>query len=115
MTTEEFAQKQAAISDKELIELADHEICKLAKTGSITMSVPPEVTDTDMLFSELIKRFENTGSPMEYNIDFAGYFKCTVSVKDNKITIDAAINGWGDAIDLGEITITEFNQQEEKK
>ena len=61
MTTEEFETKQALMSDKELIKLANEEISKLCISGgrSIHMSVPPMVTDTDMLFCELIKRFKN--------------------------------------------------------
>jgi hypothetical protein len=60
MTTEEFAIKQAEMSNEELIKLADKQVSELAKTGgrSHKMSVPPQITDTDMIFCELIKRFE---------------------------------------------------------
>lgn len=57
---EQFAAKQAAMSDAELAELAQKEMRKLARTGgrSHTMCVPPMVTDTDMLYCELIRRFK---------------------------------------------------------
>lgn len=57
---EEFKEKQAAMSDKELVELVDRQISELAKTGgkSHRMCVPPMVTDTDMLFCELVRRFK---------------------------------------------------------
>lgn len=60
MTTEEFAIKQAEMSNEELIKLANKQVSELAKTGgrSHKMSVPPQITDTDMIFCELIKRFE---------------------------------------------------------
>lgn len=60
MTTEQFEEKQAAMSDKELIELAEKQIHKLAKTGgeSHKMCVPPIITDTDMLLCELVKRYK---------------------------------------------------------
>lgn len=56
---ERFEAKQAAMSDAELAELCEKEIHKLARTGgrSYRMCVPPMVTDTDMLYCELIKRF----------------------------------------------------------
>lgn len=60
MTTEEFAKQQEAMSNEELIKLADKQVSELAKTGgrSHKMSVPPQITDTDMIFCELLKRFE---------------------------------------------------------
>lgn len=60
MTTEQFKQKQAAMSNDELIELASKQISELAKTGgrSHMMCVPPMITDTDMIFGELINRFK---------------------------------------------------------
>jgi hypothetical protein len=59
MTIEEFEQKQAAISNEDLIELAEQQVSQLAESGgrSHRMSVPPKITDTDMIFSELIQRY----------------------------------------------------------
>lgn len=60
MTDKEFQMLQEEMTDLELIELAEKEVSKLAETGgkSITMTVPVEVTDTDMILSEVIKRFK---------------------------------------------------------
>lgn len=57
---EQFRLKQKEMSDKELVELARNEVSKLCKTGgrSLTMCVPPMVTDTDMILYEVIRRFE---------------------------------------------------------
>jgi hypothetical protein len=56
MTIKEFNRLQKGMSNAELIEIAQKQVSKLAKTGgeSFTMTVPPRVTDTDMIFSELI-------------------------------------------------------------
>jgi hypothetical protein len=60
MTTEQFAITQEEMTDSDLIQLADKQVSQLARTGgkSHTMTVPPRIDDTDMIFSELIKRFE---------------------------------------------------------
>jgi hypothetical protein len=65
---EEFRLKQQQMPDKELAELARNEISKLCKTGgkSLTMCVPPRVTDTDMLLCEVIRRFESLVNVDEY-------------------------------------------------
>lgn len=64
MKTEQFAQQQAEMSNKELIDLCHKQVSELARTGgrSHRMTVPPMVTDTDMLFCELLKRFESLTS-----------------------------------------------------
>jgi hypothetical protein len=58
--TEQFEKKQAEMTDKELHELVRIELSKLCQTGgrSITMCVPPMITDTDMLIGELLNRFK---------------------------------------------------------
>lgn len=60
MTTEEFKLMQSQMSDDTLIELTLDQVKDLARTGgrSHKMTVPPQITDTDMLFCELIKRFK---------------------------------------------------------
>ena len=60
ITKEQFKQKQAEMTDKELHDLVRTELSKLCITGgkSLTMCVPPMVTDTDMLISELLNRFK---------------------------------------------------------
>jgi hypothetical protein len=54
-----FKQRQAEMSDDELIKLCQSELIKLCKSGgkSLRMCIPPMITDTDMLFQELIDRF----------------------------------------------------------
>lgn len=60
MNEEEFKIRQSLMSDMELIDEARKQIRKLAQTGgrSHTMSVPPNIKDTDMLLSELVDRYE---------------------------------------------------------
>lgn len=57
---EEFALKQEKMSNLELSELVRKEISKLCQTGgkSLTLCVPPMVTDTDMLLCEMLRRFK---------------------------------------------------------
>jgi hypothetical protein len=64
MTHEQFQQKVQAIPDKELIEIASLAISKLCKTGakSFTMTVPPQLHDTDIILSEIVQRFEKTNN-----------------------------------------------------
>jgi len=60
MTQESFEAKQAAMTNKELIELVEKQISDLAGSGgrSHRMCVPPMITDTDMLLSEMVRRFK---------------------------------------------------------
>lgn len=61
MNEKEFEEKQASMSNEALIGFAKDQVSELAKTGgkSHKMCIPPSITDTDMLFSELIRRYEN--------------------------------------------------------
>ena len=60
MTHEEFKAQLEAIPNLELAEKAQSALSKLCSTGgqSFTMTIPPRLDDTDMILSELIKRFE---------------------------------------------------------
>jgi hypothetical protein len=60
MKEEKFEQKQAEMSNEELIRLANKEVLELARTGgnSHRMCIPPSIYDTDMILSEVIRRFE---------------------------------------------------------
>ena len=60
MTHEEFKKQLKDIPPLELAEMAQSALSKLCSTGgkSFTMTVPPRLDDTDMIFSELISRFE---------------------------------------------------------
>ena len=61
MTREEFEAQQQAIPDDKLVEMAQNALSKLCETGgrSLIMTVPPRVDDTDMIISELIRRFKD--------------------------------------------------------
>lgn len=55
-----FRDKQASMSDADLIKLCSEHVSSLCKdVSSFRMSIPPSVNDTDMALSELIRRFEN--------------------------------------------------------
>lgn len=91
--TELFEQKQAEMTDKELHALVSEELSKLCKTGgrSITMCVPPMVTDTDMLIGELLNRFKRitdedtrTREEIEFEEWKQGTMK-TVIIKESKM------------------------------
>lgn len=60
MTHEELQQHMHGMSDRKLLEDCHIELDKLCKTGakSFTMTVPARPTDTDLLFAELLRRFE---------------------------------------------------------
>lgn len=60
MTHEKFQEKVKSIPDLELAEMAHKALSELCSTGgrSFTMTVPPRVDDTDIILSEVIKRFE---------------------------------------------------------
>lgn len=60
MTHEEFQKQLEAIPNLELAEKAHSALSKLCSTGgrSFTMTVPPQIDDTDMVLSEVIRRFE---------------------------------------------------------
>lgn len=67
-TVEAFELKQSKMSDRELIDLCQKEVCELASTygKSHRMTIPPMITDTDMLLSELIKRFKMLSEAMRW-------------------------------------------------
>jgi len=60
MNTEDFAKQLEDITNADLVLLADQQLAKLIKTNgkSFLMSVPAQITDTDIIFMQLIKRFE---------------------------------------------------------
>lgn len=67
-TVEAFELKQSKMSDSELINLCQKEVGELASTygKSHRMTIPPMITDTDMLLSELIKRFKMLSEAMRW-------------------------------------------------
>lgn len=60
MTHEEFQSKVSGIPDEELISNCREALSNLCKTGgnSFRMTVPPQISDTDILFSQLIERYD---------------------------------------------------------
>lgn len=62
MTVGELNKRMSEITDTELVALCEKEVSKLCDTGgkSFTMSVPVSTLDSDMLFCELLKRFEKS-------------------------------------------------------
>lgn len=57
--TEVFEQKVAVMTNELIIELADRHISKMCETygKAFTMSIPPMIDDTDIVLTELVKRF----------------------------------------------------------
>lgn len=82
---EVFADKQKAMSNEALIGFATDEINDLAKSygKSHRMSIPPQITDTDMLLSELVRRFEyaSSQSPEPNMVDDPFYKEAVYLVK----------------------------------
>lgn len=60
MTEKRLKELQESMGDKELIEEVENQISELARTGgrSHKMCVPPMPTDTDMILSELVRRYK---------------------------------------------------------
>ena len=69
--TEEFNKKLSSITDSDLYDLVDKELSKMCKSGgrSFRMCVPAQITDTDILISELLRRFKKQQlfTNLEYN------------------------------------------------
>ncbi len=59
MTHEEFRAEIKAIPDLELHNKGQALLSRLCETGggSFVMSIPPQINDSDMILSEIIKRF----------------------------------------------------------
>lgn len=59
-TEKEFKERVNRITNAELIEMADNIVSKLCKTGgeSFKMTVPPMADDSDIVLSELIRRYK---------------------------------------------------------
>jgi len=53
------------------------------------------------------------GQAQTFEIDFAGQVKAKIEFKNGELTIIAAINGWGDALDPDQIIITKPNHENE--
>jgi hypothetical protein len=62
MTFEEFKKLQFEMTDEELVEKCTNLVSDLCRSGGskFTMRVPLDINDSDMLLSELIRRYKNT-------------------------------------------------------
>lgn len=62
MTHEEFKEGLHLMPAEELIKNCKEFISKACETGgkNFTMHVPPQVTDFDIMFSELVRRYESS-------------------------------------------------------
>jgi len=60
MDTKEFNEKLHSISNEELIEECQNQICKMAKDygKDFKMTIPPHTKDTDIILMELIRRYK---------------------------------------------------------
>jgi len=61
---EAFRQMQKEMTDAELVKKVSQQVSEMCKTGgkSFRMTVPVSVNDTDMLISELVRRFNELRS-----------------------------------------------------
>lgn len=66
MTQEQFERKQAEVPNEILIETIETKLSKLCASGgkSLSMSVPPQVSDIDMAIYELIRRYKQLTIPV---------------------------------------------------
>ncbi len=43
-----------------------------------------------------------------FQIDFGNHLRCKLKVENNQITVEGAINGWGDSVPLEQVVIVEL-------
>ena len=43
-----------------------------------------------------------------YEIDFDGHLKCKIRISDNKLEVEAAMDGWGNKIQKSDISVIEL-------
>ena len=54
----QFKKQIESIPDDELLKLAQEELSNLRENGwRLRMTIPPRVTDSDILFNEVFRRF----------------------------------------------------------
>lgn len=58
-THEDFKNEMQNVSNSQLVQMLQASLSKLCSSGgsSFKMSIPPMIDDTDMLISEILKRF----------------------------------------------------------
>jgi hypothetical protein len=42
-----------------------------------------------------------------YQIDFGNHLRCKIKVTNNRIEVEAAMNGWGNSVPLDEVVVVE--------
>lgn len=43
-----------------------------------------------------------------FQVDFGNHLRCKLKVENNQITVEGAINGWGDGVPLEQVVIVEL-------
>ena len=99
-STARFEKMQADMSDESLIKEVEAQIIQLAKTYSKShrMSIPPSITDTDMLLSELVRRYKLT--IMECSVlenQELHKVQCETCMDSGSLTIGGSFGG-GDSV-----------------
>jgi len=57
-TYEDHKNELYKISDIQLIDMARKELRRICEGGQFRMCIPVQIDDSDIIFSEIIKRFE---------------------------------------------------------
>ena len=88
MEVKSFKQKQSEMTNKVLISKVRHQISEMAKTGgrSHIMNVPPDISDTDMILSELADRYEKSISICKFNIESPLVVKMATEIRTQFMT-----------------------------
>jgi len=74
----------------------------------------PSITAFNTAFTAGVRFAESEmGKAQTFEIDFAGHVKAKIEFKDGELTVIAAINGYGDALDPDQITITKQSHENE--
>jgi len=82
------------------------------KNGGI-ININNEAVKVWDLCNEIIQHHTPTSNPngKEFEIDFSGHCKARICINNNIPTVEAAVNGYGDAIDIIDINdISIYNQ-----
>lgn len=57
------------------------------------------------LVEMIVNEFEGLEAEKKVEIDFDGNLKAMISIKDGKVNVLKAVNGYGDAIDINYVTV----------
>lgn len=75
LTYQEFEQMRLDVPTDELIQKASDALSELCKTGaeSFIMTIPPRLSDTDIVFADLINRFKVERTKLKELVAGASY------------------------------------------